>query len=67
MSGTPVSANFKLIFLTVLVLTILSLGGAIYLSLGNQTPSVQETTRHLWTIVDGGIGSIFGLLGGKAI
>jgi hypothetical protein len=66
-NGTPVGTNFKLVFVAVLAITLVCLAGAIYLSVGAQSDPVRATTAHLWTIVDAGMGAIFGLLGGKSI
>lgn len=67
MNGTPVGTNFKLIFVSVVAITAVCLVGALYLALGVQSDPVREATSHLWTIVDAGMGAIFGLLGGKSI
>lgn len=65
--GGGASSYFKLIFVSVLVITVLCLAGAIYLSLGPQTDPIKATTAQLWTIANTGLGAIFGLIGGKTI
>jgi hypothetical protein len=63
----PLTPAFKLVFLAVLALTVLSLVGAIFLALAIKDPtdsqkSVIETVTTTYKI---GFGAIAGLVGGK--
>lgn len=66
--GGTVTPRFKLIFLTVVGLTVVLLAVGVYLSLQPRpTPQVIETARALLDLGKGGVGAIFGLLGGKSL
>ena len=62
------STEFKLIFLTVVVLTVISLGVDIYLALfvapSPQTLRLSETVSTAFKM---GFGAIIGLIGGKQL
>ena len=69
--AAALSPEFKLIFFSVLFLTILSMVGASTCALCNDPTapntllsSLSEKFQNTWMT---GVGAIFGLLGGKAI
>jgi hypothetical protein len=61
--------RFKLVFLTITALTVgaalLNLGMIVFLP--SPTPSQVDFMQHLTTAWVGGLGAIFGLLGGKSL
>jgi hypothetical protein len=67
MSDRKITSTFKLVFCTVVGLTVLSGGMALKLAsqeeLSPQQTRVFETCSATWQM---GVGAIFGLLGGKA-
>lgn len=61
---TPV---FKLVFLSVLLLTLLCLGISVYISLQGVTQAAQNLNEKLLAVFNLGCGAIIGLLGGKSL
>jgi len=64
----PISSRFKLTFITVLILTLLSAGIVLYLAsfpnLTEEQKRLIETFSSSWKM---GFGAIVGLIGGKTI
>jgi hypothetical protein len=62
-----VSSKFKLVFLSVLAITILTVIGQFVIAAhwDNPTPNLQSTFEALGFTWKAGTGAIFGLLGGK--
>ncbi|MDB5292864.1 MAG: hypothetical protein JWL69_4105 [Phycisphaerales bacterium] len=64
---TTVTPSFKWVFISVLLLTLISLGAAIALSFVRSPTNAQtqliETCSTCWKM---GFGAIVGLIGGKA-
>jgi hypothetical protein len=67
--AAPVSISpvFKLVFLTVLGLTIVCLAVSLYLATSIQNEAVKSLNEKVLTVFNLGCGAIIGLLGGKAI
>jgi hypothetical protein len=66
----PVGNNFKLVFLSVMVLTILFAIGAIWVSVANKGDKPDEGLKNLaeklFSLTTLGFGAMVGLLGGKS-
>jgi hypothetical protein len=63
-----VSPQFKLTFITVVILTLLLLGVSIGLSLiKTPTSNITSAINTTATLYKLGFGAIFGLVGGKAV
>jgi hypothetical protein len=62
-----ISSKFKLVFLSVLAITVLTVAGqfAIATQWDNPPPNLQATFEALGFAWKAGTGAIFGLLGGK--
>ncbi len=58
---------FKMVFLSVLFLTLLCLGLALYLSLHQETAAIKNLNDKVLTVFNLGCGAIIGLLGGKTL
>jgi len=58
---------FKLVFLSVLLLTLLCLGISVYVSLYGATPAAQNLNDKVLAVFNLGCGAIIGLLGGKSL
>jgi hypothetical protein len=58
---------FKLVFISVFVLTVVFAAAAVALTMKYSTPSTSQATSidTLWTMAKVGFGAIAGLLGGK--
>ena len=64
----PLTPAFKLIFISVLCLTVLSLVGAFVLVLlPHQTPGIERLANACSTTWQMGFGAIVGLIGGRAL
>lgn len=64
-----VGRNFKLVFLAVLFLSVLSLGISVALAVFVKDPGepVKNLIETCSTVFKLGCGAVFGLLGGKAL
>jgi hypothetical protein len=66
--GGSLTPRFKLIFVTVVVLTVIFIAGGAWVSLQpTQTDQTKELIATLLTLGKAGAGAIFGLLGGKSL
>lgn len=66
---TTVTAHFKMVFLCVMVITLLTLTASLYIAIFIQKPteaakSAMDTCSNLASL---GFGAMVGLLGGKAV
>ncbi len=68
-SPTTLSPGFKLVFLSVLTLPLLSLAVVIFLAISQHDPSeqVKGLIETCSTTFKMGFGAIVGLIGGKAL
>lgn len=68
-SAVTISSHFKLVFLSVLGLTIAFVIGYLAISVlfSNPTPGQQAAAETLKALLMAGFGAIVGLLGGKTI
>lgn len=64
---TLITSQFKLVFLSVLGLTLLNLLTAVVVSCVPQTPATGQIVTTTLDMFKVGCGAIFGLLGGKAL
>lgn len=68
-TGKVVATNrsvFKLVFLTVTIVTVLCIAAVVYLSVQDpQDAAIQSATTFASSIAKIGFGAIVGLLGGK--
>jgi hypothetical protein len=66
-TATTVSSHFKLIFLTVLALTVITLALRIGMALmvGSPNDSVKDAMTTCGLLANAGFGAILGLIGGK--
>ena len=62
-----ISPVFKLVFLTVLGLTIVCLAVSLYLAMQQQNEATKSLNEKVLTVFNLGCGAIIGLLGGKTI
>jgi hypothetical protein len=67
-TAAPLTPAFKLVFFSVLGLTVLSLiVGVVLVLLPNPSEEAKRLTETCSTIFKLGCGTIFGLIGGKAL
>ena len=63
-----ITPRFKLIFLTVVGITVVLLAAGTLISIQpDASPEAHQTADTLLDFAKAGLGSIFGLLGGKAL
>jgi hypothetical protein len=66
---TPVGAQFKMVFLSVLLLDLILILGTVAMSIliKQPTPMVEDAIANCRTLATTGFGAICGLIGGKAV
>ncbi|MFI6011498.1 hypothetical protein ACIBAG_22230 [Streptomyces sp. NPDC051243] len=66
---TTVSAHFKLVFISVTVITVLTLAASLYIGIFVEKPTeaAKSAMDTCSTLANLGFGAMVGLLGGKAV
>ncbi|WP_086564719.1 hypothetical protein [Streptomyces africanus] len=66
---TTVTAHFKLVFLCVTVITVLTLAASLYIGIFVEKPTdaAKSAMDTCSTLANLGFGAMVGLLGGKAV
>ncbi|MGW3448961.1 hypothetical protein [Streptomyces sp. NPDC001076] len=66
---TTVTAHFKLVFLSVTLITVLTLAASLYIGIFVQKPTeaAKSAMDTCSTLANLGFGAMVGLLGGKAV
>ncbi len=67
MATLTITPVFKLVFASVLSITLICLGVALYLTLQTPNDAIKSLNEKVLSVFTLGCGAIIGLLGGKAL